>query len=699
MSGAYKYMTNNKDMKDSQARFRIGVDVGGTFTDVIGVDHEGAVTFVKAASTPADQSIGVMNALSLLARRLGVELGELLPRTERIMHGMTVATNALLERKGARVGLLTTAGHRDVIEMREGLKPERYNLRLSRPEPLVPRYLRLGVRERIRADGAIETPLDETSLARAVRALVRARVESVAVCYLHAWRDDRHERRTAEVLKEALPGAYVCLSSEVLPQIKEYQRVSTTVVNAYVGPLIRGYLEGLETRLRDAGYRGPLLVMLSHGGVAPVDEAVRIAAGTVLSGPAGGVAGARRVAVMQGAPNLIPLDMGGTSTDISLISEGEASLSAERPIANERIALPSLDIVTLGAGGGSIARVEEGGLLKVGPQSAGAAPGPACYGLGGEAATVTDASVVLGYLDPDNFLGGGARLDRDAAEQALVRLGEDLEVDSLRAAEGVHRVVNTQMAEGIRLATVRRGVDPRRFSLLGFGGAAGLHATALARMLDLERVLLPRIASVLSAWGMLATELRAEAVHSHIGETGRLDADTVRRLFGDLRSAGRERMAGWFDGRIVSRLSADMRYGEQIFEIDVPFTEQDLDAPDLLARLGRAFERRHEQLYTYSLEDQEPVLVNARVATVGLIPAPPAEPSASGSSPAEPREERRIYLEGWCSAPVFAFSELAAGQCIEGPAIVESDTTTVLLRPGDRAVATEERWLDIAVGA
>ena len=692
-------MENKQNHKESQTRFRIGVDVGGTFTDVIAVDHEGAVTFVKATSTPADQSIGVMNALSLLARRLGLELEELLPRTERIMHGMTVATNALLERKGARVGLLTTAGHRDVIEMREGLKPERYDLRLPRPEPLVPRHLRLGVRERIRADGAIETPLDETSLGRAVRALARARVESVAVCYLHAWRDDRHERRTAEVLKKALPGAYVCLSSEVLPQIKEYQRVSTTVVNAYVGPLIRGYLEGLGTRLREAGYQGPLLVMLSHGGVAPVDEAVRIAAGTVLSGPAGGVAGARRVAAMQGAPNLIPLDMGGTSTDISLISEGEASLSVERPIANERIALPSLDIVTLGAGGGSIARVEEGGLLKVGPQSAGAAPGPACYGLGGKAATVTDASVVLGYLDPDNFLGGGARLDRDAAEKALARLGEDLRVDPLRAAEGVHRVVNTQIAEGIRLATVRRGVDPRRFSLLGFGGAAGLHATALARMLDLKRVLLPRIASVLSAWGMLATELRAEAVHSHIGETGRLDADTVRRLFRDLRSAGRERMAGWFDGRIVSRLSADMRYGEQIFEIDVPFAEEDLDAPDLLSRLGRAFERRHEQLYTYSLEDQEPLLVNARVATVGLIPAPPAEPSASGRSPAEPRAERRIYLEGWLTSPVYTFSELAAGQCIEGPAIVESDTTTVLLRPGDRAVATEERWLDIAVGA
>ena len=686
-------------MKKYQARFRVGVDVGGTFTDVIAVDHEGAVTFVKTASTPADQSIGVMNALSLLTRRLGLELAELLPRTERIMHGMTVATNALLERKGAKVGLLTTAGHRDVLEMREGLKPERYNLRLPRPEPLVPRHLRLGVRERIRADGSVETPLDEESLARAVRALVRAKVESVAVCYLHAWRDDRHERRTAEVLEEALPGAYVCLSSQVLPQIKEYQRVSTTAVNAYVGPLIRGYLQGLEARLKEAGYRGPLLVMLSHGGVAPVDEAVRIAAGTVLSGPAGGVAGARRVAAMLEAPNLIPFDMGGTSTDISLISEGEATLSAERPIANERIALPSLDIITLGAGGGSIARVEEGGLLKVGPQSAGAAPGPACYGQGGEAATVTDASVVLGYLDPGNFLGGGARLDQDAAETALARLGEALGVDPLRAAEGVHRVVNTQMAEGIRLATVRRGVDPRRFSLLGFGGAAGLHATALARMLDLERVLLPRVASVLSAWGMLATELRAEAVHSHVGETDRLDADTVRRLFKDLQSAGRERMAGWFDGDIVSRLSADMRYGEQIFEIDVPFAEEDLDAPDLLFRLGRAFERRHEQLYTYSLEDQEPVLVNARVATVGRMPAPPSEPSASGASPAGPRGERRIYLEGWCMAPVYAFSALAAGQSIEGPAIVESDTTTVLLRPGDRATATEQRWLDIAVGA
>jgi N-methylhydantoinase A len=424
---------------------------------------------------------------------------------------------------------------------------------------------------------------------------------------------------------------------------------------------------------------------------------VRIAAGTVLSGPAGGLAGARRVAEMLGLPNLIPLDMGGTSSDISLIVDGNASLSAERQVANEQIALPSLNIITLGAGGGSIGRVDEGGLLKVGPQSAGAVPGPACYGYGGKRVTVTDASVVLGYLDVEKFLGGRARLDQKAADKVLRSLGEQLGVDTLRAAEGVHRVVNTQMAEGMRLATVRRGVDPRRFGLLGFGGAAGIHATELARMLSLQRVVVPRVASVLSAWGMLATELRSEAVHSHIGETDQLDAVTVRALFAGLRAEGRERMRHWFDGEIVSRLSAEMRYGEQIFEIDVPMDEIELEAPDLLDQLKHAFEGRHEQLYTYSLKDQKPVLINARVTTVGLLPVPPTEPSAAGRRPAAPNGERQIYLGQWLPAPVYEFEALAEGQVIAGPAIVESDTTTVLLRAGDRATTTAQRWLDIAV--
>ena len=675
--------------------YRIAIDVGGTFTDVVAVDEAGRVSFAKAASTPANQSVGVLDGLGRLADDLGMAVEALLGQTERIVHGMTVATNALLERKGAKVGLLATEGHRDILEMREGLKPERYNLRLARQEPLVPRHLRFGVAERIRADGRIEVPLDRESLDKAIRALRRAKVASVAVCYLHAYRDDRHERATGEALAEALPDVYVSLSSAVLPKIKEYERTSTTVVNAYVGPLMHRYLAGLEARLAEAGYRGPVLIMQSHGGVAPVEESIRIAAGTVLSGPAGGLAGARRVAELVGVRDLIPFDMGGTSSDISMIVDGEAMLAVDRAIATERIALPSLDIVTLGAGGGSIARAGGGGLLKVGPQSAGAVPGPACYGQGGREATVTDASVVLGYLDPDNFLGGAVRLDRGAAEDALARLGVGLGIDSVRAAEGVHRVVNTQMAEGIRLATVRRGVDPRRFALLGFGGAAGLQVTALARLIDIKRVFVPRVASVLSAWGMLATELRFEAIRSHIGDTGTLDVAALRALYQSLEDQGRARMARWTEGGIESRRSAEMRYGEQVFEIDVPLDGIDFGAPDLLETMKTAFERRHEELYTYSLEDQDPVLINARVATIGVLPAPPNEPEAPRGDPSAPTGSRSVYLGEWLEAPVYAFGALAAGQVVDGPAVIEADTTTVLLRPGDRATTTPQRWLDI----
>ena len=682
-------------MNNLRTGLRIGVDVGGTFTDVIAVGEGGRVTFAKAGSTPADQSAGVMDGLARLAAELGLTLRDLLTRTDSIVHGMTVATNALIERKGARVGLLTTEGHRDILEMREGLKPERYNLRLPREAPLVPRHLRFGVRERVRPDGRIETPLDSESLLKAIRGLRRARVDSIAVCYLHSYRDDRHERLTREAIEDEMPGVYVSLSSEVLPKIKEYERTSTTVVNAYVGPLIARYLAGLMDHLAEAGYAGPILIMQSHGGVAPIEETIRVAAGTVLSGPAGGLAGARRVAELAGAPNLIPFDMGGTSSDVSLIVGGVAMLAVDKAIASERIALPSLDITTLGAGGGSIARVDGGGLLKVGPESAGAEPGPACYGRGGRDATVTDASVVLGFLDPDNFLGGAARLDRQAAMDALARLGEALGTDPVRAAEGVHRVINTQMAEGIRVATVRRGVDPRRFAIVGFGGAAGLQATELARIVHVDRVIVPRVASVLSAWGMLGTELRLEAIRSHVGDTGELDIAALRALFDELEIEGRTRMSGWTDGTVRSRRAAEMRYGEQVYEIDVPLDGVDFDSPSLPETLKRAFEARHEELYTYSLPDQDPVLINARVTTAGALPAPPVEPEAPSGEPTEPSGTRRIYLGEWLEAAVYDFDTLSRGQDIAGPAIIESDTTTVLLRRGDRATTTPERWLDI----
>ena len=679
--------------------YRIGVDVGGTFTDLVAIDEGGLTTLAKVPSTPEDPSLGVLEGLSQLAGRFGVDRTALLRDTERIVHGTTVATNALLEHKGARLGLLTTEGHRDVVEMREGLKDDRYNLRMPPPEQLVPRRLRLPVRERIRADGRIDMPLDPASLDAAIAVLQRERVESVAVCYLHAWCDPGHERQTGEALARALPDAYVSLSSAVLPQIKEFERVSTTIVNAYVGPVLSRYLARLESRLAEAGYRGPTLIIQSHGGVAPIAEAGRLAAGAVLSGPAGGAAGSIYASRLLGEPNLIPFDMGGTSTDICLVVDGQATLVMDRKIAGHRIALGSLDIASIGAGGGSIARVDAGGILHVGPESAGAAPGPACYGQGGAEPTVTDANLVLGYLDPANFLGGARRLDEDLAARAVDRIAAALGIDRLAAAHGIHRVINTNMAEGVRLVSVRRGVDPRRFALFAFGGAAGLHATDIARQLGLVRVIVPRVASVLSAWGMLATDLRFELSRTHIGDAKVLDGAAVKHLFDEMEAEGLVRLRASFAGPVRAARSVDMRYGEQVFEITVPLDDVDWNAADPLPQIVERFHRRHEALYTYSMPDQEAVLVNARVAVSGILEELPQEPDLPAGPPTSPETERRIYLDDWIAAPVYAFDRLAPSQVISGPAIVESATTTVLLRPGDRAAVTAQGWLDIAVGS
>jgi N-methylhydantoinase A len=678
--------------------YRIGIDVGGTFTDLVAVDAKGQVTLAKAPSTPIDQSLGVMEGLTRLAQALGLGRGQMLRSTERIVHGTTVATNALLERKGARVGLLTTEGHRDIIEMREGLKEERYNLRMPPPVQLVPRNLRLGVRERMRSDGRVEIPLDRGSLDSAIAVLKRENVEAVAICYLHSWRDGSHERATANAVRDAMPGIYVSMSLAVLPQIKEYDRVCTTVVNAYVGPALERYLTRLEGRLKEAGLEAPVLIIQSHGGVATIADAVALAAGAVLSGPAGGVAGSRYAARLMHHGDLITFDMGGTSTDISLVVEGEASIASDRSPAGQRVALQSLDIASIGAGGGSIARVDASGVLHVGPESSGAMPGPACYGRGGREPTVTDANLVLGFLDPANFLGGREKLDRAAAEAAVDRVAGPLGISRTAAAEGIYRVINTRMAEGIRLVSVRRGVDPRGFAILSFGGAAGLHVCDVARQLDIERVIVPRLAAGLSAWGMLATDLRCELGRTHIGDASRLDPEALRRLYREMEADGRRQLAeASFSGPARAHRAADMRYGEQIFEISVSIDGIDMAAPDLLERVATAFHDRHEELYTYALRDQEAVLVNARVAVVGELPALPQEPNLPRRVAAAQHSTRRIQLGSSHEAPVLDFDALAPGQVINGPAIVESATTTILLRPGDRATTTSFGWLDIRV--
>jgi N-methylhydantoinase A len=676
---------------------RIGIDVGGTFTDLVAIDHRGVATLAKVPSTPDDPSRGVLDGLARLADTLAVPISELLRAANRIVHGTTVATNALIESRGARTGMLVTAGHRDVIEMREGMKPvERYNLRMPPPAQLVPRRLRLPVLERMRYDGLVEIPLDEKSLDQAIAGLRAAGVEAVAVCFLHSWRDPRHEQIAAEAVRRILPDAYVALSSKVLPKIKEFERFSAAVVNAYVGPVLARYLMRLSERLKTAGYAGPVLIMQSHGGVMPIEEATRLAAGAVLSGPAGGVAGSRHAGKLLGEGNLIPFDMGGTSTDISLIVDGTSSLVMDRAVGGHRVALDTLDIVSIGAGGGSIARVDAGGILHVGPQSAGADPGPACYGLGGTAATVTDANVVLGLIDPDNFLGGRRRLDRAAAEAAVDRIAGALGIGRQAAAYGIHRVVDTTMAEGVRLVSVRRGVDPRKFSLFAFGGASGLHATAVARQLGLARVIVPRVAAVLSAWGMLATDLRFEIAKSHVGDASRLDDDEITRIFASMEADGANRLRASFEGTVRCDRSVDMRYGEQVFEINVPLDGVDWREKPL-TQIVQRFHHRHEELYTYSQRDQEAVLVNLRVSVVGVLPDLPQEPALTFSAPSPPAGERRIYLDEFLIAPVYAFDHLVPGQPIDGPAIIESAMTTILLRPRERAITTPLGWLDITL--
>jgi N-methylhydantoinase A len=713
-------------------KYRIGIDVGGTFTDVVVCDDAGGALLAKAASTPADQSLGVLEGLLLAARRLDLTLAELLEAAERIVHGTTVATNALLERKGARVAFLTTEGHRDILDMREGLKPERYDLRMAPPVPLVPRALRLAVRERIDADGRVRIPLDDASLDAALDAAAGA--EAVAIGFLHAWRDPVHEQAAGARVRERLPDAELTLSSDVLPELGEFDRFSTAVANAYVGPVVSRYLARLADRLRAAGFAGNVFVVLSHRGVAPLAEAQRMAAATALSGPAGGVAAGRALAALGLGEDLVTFDMGGTSTDAALIERGQAATGRGRAVAGVRIALPSLDIETVGAGGGSIAHLGADGVLRVGPASAGAVPGPACYGVGGTEPTVTDANLVLGYLDPARFLGGARRLDVDAARGAMARIADPMRVSPEHAAAGVHRLVNLRMADGLRHVTVRRGVDPRGLTLLAFGGAAGLHASGVARELGMRRAAVPLFAAGLSAWGMLNTPLRYEAVQAVADANGVPEDDALRALFDGVENAARSRVAAWAAGAASVSRSATMRYGEQIFDIAVPLGQversphanplpggergqtpsphrgegwregvsvpMDLDwsAADLSARVREKFHARHRALFTYDLPNDPVALTSARAAAT--LTLPPAPSPAAAATPADAYDTRRMRVaDAWLDAPVFDLARLGADQAIEGPAIVESDTTTVLLLPGDAARMDARGWLEIRVGA
>jgi N-methylhydantoinase A len=658
------------------------------------MDDVGNVVVTKTPSTPRDPAQAVERGVSLLAERLGLSATGLMRRCTLVVHGTTVATNALLERRGARTALLTTAGFRDLLEMREGSKTTgRYDLSLPPPAPLTPRHLRLPVPERVRYTGQVETALDWPSLSKNLDRLEEEQVEAAAVCLLHSTANPEHERLVGRTLSERFPGMYVCLSHQVLPQVGEYDRLSTTVVNAYVGPVLSTYLEGLRKSLARLGYQGDVLVMQSHGGVLPAPSASELAAGAVLSGPAGGVYGSVFYGELLGLKDLVSLDMGGTSTDIALISEGAPATVSQREIDGVRVALPGLAVHTLGAGGGSIVELGPDGLPQVGPQSAGAEPGPACYGRGGARPTVTDANLLLGYLDPNRFLGGAMPLSPDAAQAALERhVTRQLHQDAAEAAYGVYRLVNVQMAEGIRVVTVRQGRDPRRFTLLAGGGAAGLHAVALARELGIPRVVVPRLSPVLSALGLLAADVRYELVQACAGELGAMAVARPQQIAERLMKQGQHRlaMAGVPEENRVLNLSADLVYANQVHALTVPLRKADLHRPD---QLRARFQDSHQTRYGYCQPDDQPVRMRAlRLAAVGRLVRPgllnhlPSQETPGGNGQdAALSGERAIYLGEWVQATVLRLEGLSPGERLCGPAVIGGDYTTILLPPGCEA--------------
>ncbi len=644
---------------------RLGVDVGGTFTDLVAIS-EGSLTTAKVPSTPRDQSQGVMNAIGAS----GVEAGSILA----LAHGMTVATNALLERRGARTALVTTQGFRDVLEIARQNRPSLYDLTQDRPPTLVPRELRFTVEERMGPDGEA-SPLNEESLERAVSAVREAEVEAVAVCLLFAFMHPEHEQRVGEALRDALPDVHVSLSSEVLPEFREYERFSTTAADAYLAPKLAAYLKNLAGKVEEAGAPRPS-VMQSAGGVVRIEDAVADAAAFVLSGPAGGVVGAAYVAGLGGYRDLLTFDMGGTSTDVAPIVGGEVQTTTETVIAGVPIKLPMVDVHTVSAGGGSIAWADAGGALRVGPQSAGAEPGPAGYDKGGEEPAVTDANLYLGYLQDRAELGGEVVLRRDLSEKALASLGKKLGLQAEEVALGIVRVANAEMVRALRVISVQRGLDPREFALLAFGGAGGMHACTLAEELGMSTVLVPRAGGVLSALGLAISDLRRDYVSPYLADLEGVEAAELKDAF-----KGMEGMAAKdLEGPEYTR-RADLRYGGQSFELTV-----ETERPFEVEKLEECFHAAHQRRYGYRMEDEAVELVNLRLTATVPVEKPKLEEPAAGEG-ATGRERREANFGGeWVEVPVLDRERMGRGSNVEGPAIVEFKESTCVVNPGWRGV-------------
>jgi len=668
---------------------QIGVDIGGTFTDIVALDRMGRLALAKVPSTPKDLLDGIGAAVGKVLALAGAPPGDV----ERFIHGTTVATNAVLEKKGAVTAILTTEGFEDVLEMGRQKRSRMYDLEMDPETPsfLAPGRRRVGIRERLDARGAALVPLDEGQVRAAVQTLRAQGVQAIAVCYLFSFVNPAHERRTRELCAEIAPEISVSLSSEVDPTFREYERLCVTAFDAYLGPVVKRYLAGLADTLRGLGIRAVPLIMRSRGGIVSAALAARQPVTLFLSGPAGGVIGAGFAAERSGVRDFVSLDMGGTSNDVAVVRSGAPLLASEGSIGPYPVRTPMVDVNTIGAGGGSIAWIDAAGGLRVGPRSAGAEPGPACYGRGGDAATVTDASVVLGYLNPERFAGGALTLDVGAAEGAVGAIGRRLGVDTITAAAGIHRVINARMADQIRLVTIKRGYDPRQFSLVVLGGAGPVHGAALAAEMGMAEVLVPEAPGVLAAFGLLAAAIEHHHARTLQAQTDVADLAAVNRCLAELDAAGRARMReeGVAAGDVHVAYTADMRYVGQAYELEVPIAAPVAAerVPDVVA----AFHAVHERVYGYARTQQTVEFVNFRAVHTYRLPRPVVRPSARASGSLDDARvgERRAYFDGFVSAAIYERARLPLGARLAGPAIVEQMDTTTVIPPGVTAVVDD----------
>ncbi len=692
-------------MRRGARRFRVGIDVGGTFTDLVALDEtSGELTRLKVPSTPCQAELGVVDALTRLLEK--VDASEL----ALLSHSTTVATNALLGQINLelpRAALLTTEGFRDVLEIGRQNRSEVYNLSVTRPKPLVERRFRFGVRERMDPFGNVIVQLDRASLDAALDAIAQSDVVAVAVSYLHAYANDEHERRTRDALRARFPQLPVSLSSELDPEYREYERTSTTVVNAVLGPLVRTYLERLAGRARELGVSAPLYVMQSNGGMAALEAVADRPATMIESGPASGVIGAAYLGKILGLGNVLSFDMGGTTAKAGTITGGEPQVTGEFEAAGRThsgravkgsgypVRFPFIDLAEVSAGGGTIAFVDAGGALRVGPLSAGADPGPAAYGRALQA-TVTDANIVLGRLNPRALLGGAMKIDASRSRTALEALLPSLpELDLDRLAAGIVRIADAEMAKILRIVTVERGLDPREFTLMAFGGGGPLHACALADELSIPRIVIPSDPGLFSAYGLLAADIRTTAVRSFVALAKALDAAQVERAFGEMEARGRADLGrqGVAEDALAFARELDIRYFGQSFELGVP-GRTPFDGDAFQATLT-AFHERHASTYGYSSPEEPLEIVVARSTAIGIVAKPPLRRLATKSEKKPPKtallEKRDVYYEGdgRIATPVFSRAALRAGNRLSGPALVEQYDACTLVAPGWRAGVDE----------